>query len=392
MQKLTAIERILLFAAALDPNLYVKCTPTEKYKLLMNGGFVCIPACMALFSGIFASKWLFDDILSRAVLVLFYVMLIFFLDRAILMYTKTGEFNFAMLVRAILAIALSLIMAEPIVLQIFRDEILADESRQISEILAHERSILQAQIKPIEAEITKNDSIMNVYLYELNLESNGQGGSKKYGIGPIFAKRQYLYDEKKREVDISNKAKIDHIHFLRNQSEDRAKSELGNVATGLSGKYNRLAQLAKASPAIYLGSMLWRIVLILFDILPLLLKLIKPKRREDLYPFLLQQQHDGYFDAINTRRKEDYQTILNDVQNLSQQQLKHSQSKCFHDGVDDLKSLIQQLTNDGYDIYRIKKEAEMSLENLDDKDLKKSFLNHLNQQMKAYYAQLEKKP
>jgi hypothetical protein len=307
------------------------------------------------------------------------------------MYTKTGELNFALLMRATLALALSFLMAEPIVIEIFSDEIIADEARRMNAIEAHENNLLQMQIAPINLEISKNDSIMNSFLFELNREATGEGGSKKPGTGPIFTKRQHLYDEKKKEVDMNKQQKLEHIQILSKQTEERIRGECKNVATGLSGKYNTLDRLATQSSAIYWGTLLFRIVLVLFDMLPLLIKLIKPKRREELYSYLAQQQNDNYFDALNSQRKSGFQTVSNQVSSLSQHQLSESQRVLRQNTVDNLKIFIQQMANDSYDIHRTKKEAEAMIARLDDIDLKKTLIRRLNALIKAYYEDLQQK-
>jgi|GEM_PF-3684356 hypothetical protein len=385
MYHITLPERFLLFSAALDPEIYSKCTPTEQQRLLTNGVFVLIPTFVAYFSGTYASPLLFDNPISEFLFPFAFALIIYSIDRAIVMYTKAGEYNFPMLIRFLLAFSLSIIMAEPLVLHIYRDEVTAEEFRKEKQIETHYDSLLRLFVKPSEDQIKTNDSIVDQSLYLYSIETDGSGGTRTAGIGEIAREKKSIWEQQKKTKDEQNAQIAKGIEHLKKSYDEKKQAALAAIPKGIAGKMSVLHELANDSFIIWISSFMLRLILILLDILPILLKLIPLKKREDLYSHLLLQKHDCYFDAVNDQIELTYKTILNKVKLISEDQDQSSELGFAQGTGDNFRKHLQTLTNEWNELYRSKKDAEISIDrSVKDEKLKKIYLNQIQSEFEQF--------
>lgn len=391
MNNISSVERFLLFSAALDPDIYVQCTTSEQRRLVTSGIFVLIPAFLACFSGIFAAPLVFDNSITVFVFPFLYAILIYIIDRAIVMHTKSGEINFPMFVRFMLALLLSLMMSEPLVLHVFRDEIKGTEERRSKAIESQYDSALGVAIKPLLIQIRSNDSIVLASLYAFSTETDGSGGTQTSGIGAVAREKKTIWEDLKKSMDKKNKQIINQIEQLKTISDNRKRTALQAIPKGIAGKMNTLHELADNSYLIWITSLILRIILIIFDMLPILFKLMPTSKRYELYSYLLRQKHECYFDAINAQSGRAFETVQNEVNLISEHQSLNSETRYVQEISEGFRNHIQALTDECYELYKSKKGVEHSIEAMiKDEKLKKAYLERIEDEFVVLINKISK--
>lgn len=381
MQNISWFERILLFSAATDPEIYAKCTYSEQSKLLSNGMFVFIPASMAVFSGAYAAPYLFDSPMQQNVFPLAYGLVVYLIDRAIMLHTKPGERSLALLCRIILALLLSFVLAEPLVLHIFRDNIQEEQARQKRNIEQKSDRLLNDAIKPLEKEKSTYDSmtIANRDIYVR--EADGSAGTGQKGVGKVSDLKKLVWIESQKDAVDKHKYLNIKIDSIRQSITAQKAVELKFVATGLTGAMKTLHQLADSNFVIWLGCLVLRLILVFLDMLPIFLKINPPKKRsEDLYNYLLGKKNDNYFDAANTHHSVDFELAHNRYKSISEHQLHENELVHLKKFSSDMEKGILALSDEYKYVCVLRQETQASITNMvKDNNMRKIMLKRLEE-------------
>lgn len=287
--KMNGLNQSLLNIGGFDVETANECPKKTWLVLSQYSSILFIPVLVGLFTAGYAASVITGSLLGGLIGGVLYALIVFTIDRGILSTGRSTTFSFGMAVRVGMAILLSTLAAEPLVLYVFGDTIAEEQYRQE-----------QGYVKPLEDKYTAKYNDLNNQVHsssnrlkELQLaytqEMDGTGGSGKRSQGPIYRKKYQDY------VD----AKALHTQLLNRISDERSKLETSYgldlsrlqsaQATSLAGRLDTLHEVKSSS--VHIGVWILRLALIMIELAPLMIKLKKSDSWE-VYWDLIQSKND----------------------------------------------------------------------------------------------------
>jgi Domain of unknown function (DUF4407) len=300
------LDKFARFIVGAEPNILQLCTPQEQRRVLNRAILVAFPAIIAVFSAYCAITLFTDNQWIIGFGMTAWGLIILALDRAIVIQTPCGAWSWAFLFRGALAVALSLLLAEPIVQRFFHDEIKQAEQAKKNTT----NKLIDTQFTPavqalnfeIAACAAETERLRRAY----ELEMNGEGGTNESGYGPIAARVERLYLEKQSEcaqLEHRNRIALDSLaQFIVAEKKLQGKS----VATCLAGRLRTLHNLMDEDWVIQWAVWLVRFSLLVIELLPLTLKF---GRRNRINEESESESDTIYDDILELRNKEHLKSI-----------------------------------------------------------------------------------
>lgn len=236
------IEQFFCYCAGVSPTLLKRC-PTETSKYVGIGGAVFFTGLLACISSAYALFFVFDNIFLAIGFGLIWGLMIFNLDRVIVTSMRKHDNDrrewIQALPRLALAILIALVMAKPLELKIFENEITTELSLMKQELLLQgEKAVTRRYINQLDSleeekvaldrAILEKQSKRDALLEMARQEADGTGGSGKVNPGPI-------YQIKKKNADLAQK----ELEELKLKSANRQEA--------IDAEMLRLSQLKLAS-------------------------------------------------------------------------------------------------------------------------------------------------
>lgn len=197
------------WCAGADDTILAQCPKSEHVKFGGIGATVLFTGVLAALSGGYALYTVFDNLMAAAAFGLLWGAVIFNLDRFIVStIRKEGKFGrefLQILPRLLLALVLAIVISKPLELRIFQkeiDSVLEEKKAQLA--LEHQKLVNQQftetdsvrkDIDHIKAEIATKSAQRDSLYAQMSAESDGTGGTKKIGRGPIFQEKKAQYDK-----------------------------------------------------------------------------------------------------------------------------------------------------------------------------------------------------
>ncbi len=275
------MNSFLYYCAGSDRQLLKRCSRGERLRHSAVGTFVVLTGILAFVSGGYALSTIFEDSLHIAIgVAALWGFVIFSLDRFIVMAmaeTSIWRRLVHALPRLVLAMFIALVVARPLELRIFEEEIEAKiRSQKDAEIdsvgaqfdaqQAEADRRLHEKIEKLEGSQAVRD--VNDRLAKLNAdvsdcrnreqealqsyhaEMDGSGGTRRRGIGPIAQRKEKTYQElvrqcsalaAQRQLEIDRRVNQQKAH-KKTEGEWRAAAQ-EEAARMKSRRDERLAQL-----------------------------------------------------------------------------------------------------------------------------------------------------
>jgi hypothetical protein len=313
--------------------------PTERIKFVGIGATICLTAVLASISGGYFLALVFSNkITGKVELSWFYILafgllwglLIFNLDRSIIVsIKKSGIWKEELKqgwVRIALAIFIGVVIATPLELKLFEEEVnakveenlkkqLGERKKKNMEIYEIDLKALNQDIGKIEVESKEKEKRRNELYEAFKVEAEGTGGTLKLGKGPV-------YDEKKKEFD-----KIDTLYSqsLVQLNTKRAKrdSVFNKIdAIGISDEKN-ISKIngpeAKIKALYQLSGVHWfiTILFILLETLPVFSKLMSKRGPYDEIIDRVEYEHFLQQQKIISDKNDEMNNILEEIKELN---------------------------------------------------------------------------
>jgi len=296
------LTRFFLFCAGTNEAI-LKRSPTDVNKYAGVGATVFFTGIFAFIAGSFAIHSVFKSVFTAVVFGTIWGLMIFNLDRYIVMSIKKKgnplkEFLMAA-PRLILAILIAFVIAKPLELKLFQSEINAElvlmeqekykaqeealRNRYLPEIDRLQTDIAQLDSR-IETKRTQRNSLQN----EALKEADGTGGSGNKNLGPIYRAKKKSADNAQVELDNtisevsplieSRKAELTDIETQMNTSlQQMKKSNLD----GFAAQLDALGNLSQKSTTIFWASLFITLLFIAIETSPVFVKLISSRSPYD---------------------------------------------------------------------------------------------------------------
>ncbi len=332
------VTNFLIWCSGANSEILQQC-PTDKNKYVGIGATIFITSILAVVSGSYFLSFVFTDKSTGNIEVPLFVLvvfgllwgaLIFNLDRSIIIsIKKTGEwkeeFKQASL-RVILALFIGIVIATPIELKLFEDEVNAKVEMNLKDQIRESRqkniSTYALELKAVENDIIKLESQIaliqkrrNKLYEEFKSEAEGTAGTLKIGKGPV-------YDEKKAEFD-----KIDNEYNNLRSSINQKNSEKKQFFEKINSQgaedersiNNINGPEAKIKALYQLSGVHWflTILFILLETLPVLSKLLSKRGPYDEILERIEHEHFIEQKRIISDRNDEVNNLIAEIKQLN---------------------------------------------------------------------------
>src|SRR5258706_3628084 len=292
------ITDFLLFASGADVQLLEQC-PSEKSKYVGIGGTVFFTGLFAAIAAAYALFTVFDNYFISIALGLTWGLMIFNLDRFIVSSMRKEEKLWRELLtalpRILLAVIISIVIANPIELKIFAKEIEPElvvmeqqvYSSQEAEVKTrYEPTInqLRQDIQKLKQELIDKTNQRNELVLIAQQEADGTGGSKIKNLGLIYKLKKADAERVEAELIELTKTNNSKLALLENQLKDseanRSEAIRALVHSKIDGPAARmeaLDRLTDESSAMMLAHIFIIILFLMIESTPILVKLLSKK-------------------------------------------------------------------------------------------------------------------
>lgn len=290
------------FCAGIHPSL-IKRTPTDSNKYVGIGATIFFTGIFAAIAGGFALFTVFKSIPIALIFGILWGLMIFNLDRFIVMSMKKKESRrkefMVALPRIILAVLIAFVIAKPLELKLFESEIKAELISMEQGVFKKQEDLLKTRFTP-EIDSLKNEVLaLNADIESkreqrdaLNLlaiqEADGTGGSKQKNLGPIYKAKKKDADLAQAELDQTMatltpliEEKQAQISTLENDKQSQLTAMEKTRLDGFAAQLDALGNLAKRSSTIWFASLFITLLFIAIETAPIFAKLISDRSPYD---------------------------------------------------------------------------------------------------------------
>ncbi len=310
---MTKVQNFFLFCSGVEQSILEKC-PSDRNKYMGIGATVFFTGVLAFFSSGYALYTVFDSYLASIVFGAVWGLMIFNLDRYIVLSMKSnGKWWRDWLVampRLALAILLALVISKPLEMKIFEKEIQAELVIMEQEVFKAQEDGLKAryeaqiagertQVAALKAEIALKAAARDTLVKQAVQEADGTGGSGHKNLGPIYKAKKAEADKAQLELDqliALNQPIITEKENSIKALETTIQTEIANLKRGgydgLASRMEALSRLGANSLAILYASLFITLLFIAIETAPIMVKLISYRSP---YDYLLHE-HEQVFE------------------------------------------------------------------------------------------------
>jgi uncharacterized protein DUF4407 len=310
------LKKFFLFCSGTDAAILEKC-PSDENKYAGIGATVFFTGVLAFFSAGYALYTVFESYFMAVVFGLVWGLMIFNLDRYIVMSMKSHgkwwrDFTVAA-PRLVLAVLLALVISKPLELKIFEKEINAELVQMEQEVFKAQEDRVKdryevqiaehrQQIAQLKTEITAKAATRDTLARTAQMEADGTGGSGRRNLGPIYRAKKAGADKAQAELDGLLASSLPLILEKEQAILALENTAQTNIAGLERGKYNGMAaridahsRLSQKSEAIFFASVFIVLLFIAIETAPIFVKLISYRSP---YDYLLHE-HEHVFAMAN---------------------------------------------------------------------------------------------
>ena len=306
------LQEFFLFCSGVESSVLEKC-PTDRNKYAGIGATVFFTGVLAFFSSSYALFTVFDSYLLSGAFGMIWGLMIFNLDRYIVMSMKSnGKWGRDFLVafpRLLMAVLLALVISKPLELKIFEKEIRAEMVQMEQEVFKQQEDRVkiryQAQIDELrnqafglKAEIASKTALRDSLAKTAVQEADGTGGSRKRNLGPIYLAKKAAADQAQGELNalmLENQPLIREKELAAQQLETSVQTDISNLNRdrydGFAARIDALSRLSDRSLAIFWASIFITLLFVAVETAPILVKLISYRSP---YDYILHQQEQVF--------------------------------------------------------------------------------------------------
>ncbi|MDD2563516.1 MAG: DUF4407 domain-containing protein [Salinivirgaceae bacterium] len=275
----------------------LKQCPTEINVYLGIGIIVFLTGVLASVSGGYAVWMVFEKGWISITFGLFWGVLIFFLDWYLVASLRKEkkiwkEISMA-LPRVVLSLFIAVVVARPIEMRLFEQEIEARMATGQIEKRMEADSLLMLQFSEIEQLKSKNDSIQaridetsarRDQLFAMYIaEAEGTGGTGYVGKGPVFREKKAEYDKSQQEFDDAKRRfiplieqNLERVRFLQKERDQLLTSNqiIITRSKGFLSRYRSLDALMAEDAAVNGVALFILLLFAIIEVSPIFVKLI----------------------------------------------------------------------------------------------------------------------
>lgn len=320
---MTGLTSFFHFCAGADASI-LKRTPTDQNKYAGIGATVFFTGIFAAVAGGYALFTVFDSVALSILFGALWGLMIFNLDRYIVMSIKKKdriwkELGMA-LPRLILAVLIAFVIAKPLELKLFESEIATELVLKEQAVYKEQEDVLKTRFTTdldllkselaalhtqIDQQRVKRDELNQIAIQE----ADGTGGSGLRNLGPIYLAKKRDADNAQEELasltatlSPSINAKQEQITAMESNMTAALTAMEKTKLDGFAARLDALGKLASKSSTIYWASIFITLLFIAIETAPLFVKLISERSpydyRLDQHETLAAQVHNAYVSKL----------------------------------------------------------------------------------------------
>lgn len=307
------IQTFFLFCSGVEQSILERC-PSDVNKYVGIGATVFFTGVLAFVSSGYALFTVFNSYWAAIPFGLIWGLMIFNLDRYIVMSMKSNGVWwrdwFVALPRLALAVLLALVISKPLEMKIFEKEIQAELVTMEQEVFKQQEDGLKAryqtqikderdQIEVLKSEIAQKSAARDALVQQAVQEADGTGGSGKKNLGPIYLAKKAEADKAQAELEqaiVLNQPLILEKTKTVQTLETAIQTEIAGLQRtrydGLAARMEALSRLSSRSLAILYASLFITLLFVAIETAPIMVKLISYRSP---YDYLLHE-HEHVFE------------------------------------------------------------------------------------------------
>lgn len=316
---MTKTEQFFLYCSGVDMPMLEQC-PSDRNKYIGIGATIFFTGVLAFFSSAYALYTVFDSYAAAAIFGLVWGLMIFNLDRYIVMSMKSyGRWyrDWAVaLPRVALAVLLALVISKPLEMKIFEKEINAEivqmeqevfkkQEDKVKERFESQKAEYLAQVAALKNELLQKAALRDTLALRAAQEADGTGGSGRPNLGPIYRAKKADADRAEQEFLQTTLA---HTPLIQEKEQQIQALDAGirqeitalerSRFNGLAARMEALSRLANQSAAIAWAVWFITCLFVAIETAPILVKLISYRSP---YDYLLHN-HEHVFE-VNSKEQ-----------------------------------------------------------------------------------------
>ena len=315
--KINAINRFLFFCAGVQKSLIVQCPTTEYLKYASIGASVFFTTILALVSSFFAFSLVFEEFLLRLFFSIFWMSIIFNLDRFLVSSVRKEEGGIGMIgqyiPRIVLAFFIAMVISKPIELKLFKQEIDKQLTvMQLKELDAIDRrwdsdiASRDQQVAQLQEQLEGKFKLKEQYYLDYKCECDGTCGTGIRGRGSECERKRIKYEsfnQEYQEFKIQTELLSKEIQTERNQLIEQKMADRKAIADvyadGLLARLDALGNL----PGNY--SLAIMLIFMLVEIAPIISKMMSTKGPYEMLIQETERQYDlSYREKVHSQNQE----------------------------------------------------------------------------------------
>ena len=311
-----SLQDFFLFCSGVEASVLEQC-PTDRNKYAGIGATVFFTGVLAFCSSGYALYTVFDSYLMAIAFGLVWGLMIFNLDRYIVMSMKSnGQWwrdFFVAFPRLVMAVLLAVVISKPLELKIFEKEIRAEMVQMQQEVFKQQEDLVKAryqgqiedmhsQIAALKGEIAVKTAARDSLTRVAVQEADGTGGSRQRNLGPIYLTKKAAADLAQSELVAYQAENLPRIREKEQSIAAMETSIQNDIAAldrsrldGLAARIDALSRLTDKSLAIFYASIFITLLFVAVETAPILVKLISYRSP---YDYVLHQQ-EHVFEMTN---------------------------------------------------------------------------------------------
>lgn len=297
MSSLGVFTSFFLFCSGTSRDIIIKCPNHEVIKYSSIGFTIFLTSILALISSYFALNLIFENILYIILGSIFWSLIIFNLDRYIVISLRKTENFFKNLLialpRFIIALMVAVVISKPIEIKLFEKEInnfLNQDKTDKIDLLENKLKLDLNEINKIknglELNFEKKKQLTDKYKEEYLCEAAGTCGTMIRGRGLEYQSRKERWEYENNLLLIALQKK-DSIIKLENSKEknlyDKYFSEIDLIQKSTYGFFDKVKSLSSVN---LLASNFILLIFIMIETAPMLTKLLS---KQGPYDALVQK-------------------------------------------------------------------------------------------------------
>lgn len=242
------IKQFILFCSGANTEVLSKC-PTQEPRMVSIGLSVLLTAVLALFSSCYAMYFVFDNIFFSELFSIIWALMIFNLDRYIIISSSKEKKVLFFFPRILIAVIISITISKPVEIKIYEDLIMRNIYANNEGNLSKYKNDFDVRLSNISREIKETESGVYDYNNDIILKDITGKIKELKAINRIIRKDSLRVRANNRTIAILSKKEAKR----RDEVMNAFKVKESQKSTHLNDLYSEMAGMNKKRDSLFLS-------------------------------------------------------------------------------------------------------------------------------------------